>query len=120
MAMPLRYKAKTPATISGTGTTKWIGSKEIAFAASEGIQEEMRIELLIAWPYLLERRVRLQLAVQAMVTRVESDVIMASIIKYDFRTRRGAEVAETDAWREIAFQMPVGTAPADSPELRAP
>lgn len=88
LELPMRYKASyCDASVSGVSRTKWIGSKEIAFPASEDLQERMRAVISIAWPFLLEDRVRLQLSIEGFVTRVEEGVAVASISSYHFRTR---------------------------------
>jgi hypothetical protein len=98
LALPLRYKGKLEAAhIRGAGCTKWIGSKEIAFAAGEGIRQHMRAEIAIAWPFLLDDRVRLQLTIDAVVTRVAEGVAVARIFNYQFRTRAEWETADNRA-----------------------
>lgn len=94
----MRYKASyCDASVSGVSRTKWIGSKEIAFSAGEDLQERMRAFISIAWPFLLEDRVRLQLSIEGFVTRVEEGVAVASISSYHFRTRGEWEPAVAPA-----------------------
>lgn len=88
LVLRLRYKAKSEnGTVFGSGYTEWIGSKGIAFSAGEGIREQMRTEVAIEWPFLLENRVRLQLTMEATVTRIVEGIAEARILNYDFRTR---------------------------------
>ena len=88
LELPMRYKASLQeTTVSGVSHTKWIGSKEIAFPAGEDLRERMRAVISIAWPFLLEDRVRLQLSVEAVVMRVEFGIAVARIGNYHFRTR---------------------------------
>jgi hypothetical protein len=92
LTMGLRYRTKSEhAIVTGTSATKWIGSRQIAFAASEDIQEGMKIQIAIAWPYLLGDRVRLQLIIEAFVTKVAEGIAEAAILQYDFRTRKEQE-----------------------------
>jgi hypothetical protein len=92
LTLGLRYQAKSEdGIVSGTSATKWIGSRWIAFAANEDIQEKMKLQLAIAWPYLLEERVRLQLTIVAVVTKVAGGIAEAAILQYDFRTRKDEE-----------------------------
>jgi hypothetical protein len=89
----MRYKATfCGANISGVTRTKWIGSKEIAFSAGEDLQADMRADISIAWPFLLEDRVRLQLSIEGIVTRIEDGIAVARISTYYFRTRGGQEL----------------------------
>lgn len=89
LTMGLRYRTKSVhATVSGTSATKWIGSRQIAFAETEDIDENMKIQIAIAWPFLLEDRVRLQLVIEAIVTKVADGIVEAAIMQYDFRTRK--------------------------------
>jgi hypothetical protein len=94
----MRYKASfADGSVSGVSRTKWIGSKEIAFSAGGDLQEQMRAVISIAWPYLLEDRVRLQLSIEGIVTRIEEGVAVASISTYHFRTRGDWEGAAVPA-----------------------
>jgi hypothetical protein len=98
LALPLRYKAMSEnTTILGGGHTEWIGSREIAFMAGEGMEEQMKAKITVAWPFLLDNQVRLQLAVEAVVTRIEEGVAEARILSYDFRTRGEGEFPENPA-----------------------
>jgi hypothetical protein len=93
--MALRYRMKSePAIVSGTSATKWIGSRQIAFAAGEDIQEKAKIQIAIAWPHLLDDHVRLQLKIEAIVTKVANGIAEASILQYDFRTCKDREPAD--------------------------
>jgi hypothetical protein len=88
LELPLRYKATSPeAIVSGTGFTRWIGSKLIEFTADESVRKHMRAEIAIAWPSRLNDHVRLQLAVDAIITESAEGVALARIDQYYFRTR---------------------------------
>jgi hypothetical protein len=95
LTMEFRYRAKTePAIVSGTSATKWISSRQIAFVASDEIQEKAKIQIAIAWPYLLDDHVRLQLIIEAVVTKVADGIAEAAILQHDFRTRKEREQAD--------------------------
>jgi hypothetical protein len=92
--MGMRYQTKSEyAVVTGTSVTNWIGSRQIAFAASADIREQMKIQIAIAWPYLLDDRVQLQLIIEAVVTKVAEGIAEAAISHYDFRTRKEQEPA---------------------------
>jgi hypothetical protein len=94
LELPMRYKASfCDETVSGVSRTRWIGSKEIAFSAGADLQEHMRAVISIAWPFLLENRVRLQLSIEGVVTRIEEGVAVTRISNYHFRTRGDWESA---------------------------
>jgi hypothetical protein len=94
LTMALRYQITSEqATVSGVSATKWIGSRQIAFAACEDIEEKSKIHIAIAWPILLEDRVPLQLTIKAIVTKVANGIAEAAILQYDFRTRKDQEPA---------------------------
>ncbi|HLI82778.1 MAG TPA: hypothetical protein VKV17_02610 [Bryobacteraceae bacterium] len=98
LTMVLRYQTKSgPAFVSGTSVTKRIGSRQIVFTANEDIQEKTKLQLAISWPVLLENRVRLQVIMDAIVTKVEDGVAEATILQYDFRTRKDPAVSAAGA-----------------------
>jgi hypothetical protein len=110
LELPLRYKAKSPdRAVFGTGCTKWIGSREIAFAAAKGIQKHMKAEIAIAWPLRLEGRVRLQLSVTAILTHVAEGVAVARIVQYDFRTRGEKEPVGEKEPAQTLMALPAGS-----------
>jgi hypothetical protein len=119
LTLGLRYQAKSEhGIVSGTSATKWIGSRWIAFAVNEDIQEKMKLQLAIAWPYLLEERVRLQLTIVALVTKVASGIAEAAILQYDFRTRKDKETgaaADGIALAPNAIPLAAGAAAAAHP-----
>jgi hypothetical protein len=96
LELPLRYRATSGnRAVFGAGCTKWIGSREIAFACAKDIEKHMKAEIAIAWPLRLEGRVRLQLSVSAILTQVAEGVALARIVQYHFRTRGDWQPAET-------------------------
>jgi hypothetical protein len=114
LTMLVRYQTKSaPALVSGTSVTKWIGSRQIAFAANDDIREKMKVQLAISWPCLLENRVRLQLIVDAIVTNVADGVAEAAIVQHDFRTRRDQQPAAAGDTVHVGRQA-VLPSPAES------
>ena len=94
LTMGLHYQTKSEhGTVTGTSATKWISSRQIAFAANENFRENTKIQIAIAWPCLLENHVRLQLSIEAIVTGVVDGIVEAVITQYDFRTRKEQEPA---------------------------
>jgi hypothetical protein len=110
LTMLVRYQTKSePNFVSGTSVTKWMGSREIAFAANPDIREKMKFQLAISWPCLLEDRVRLQLIVDAIVTKVADGVAEATIVQHDFRTRRDQHLAASGTVCAEGQAMPLHT-----------
>ncbi|HEY7389408.1 MAG TPA: hypothetical protein VH640_12920 [Bryobacteraceae bacterium] len=121
LTLGLRYQAKSEhGIISGTSATKWIGSRWIAFAVNEDIQEKMKLQLAIAWPYLLEDRVRLQLIILAVVTNVANGIAEAAILQYDFRTRKDQETAAAAGVDLAANAIPPSVRAASTGALAHP
>jgi hypothetical protein len=46
----------------------------------------MTAEIVVAWPHLLDGRIRLQLVLDAIITGSQDGVTEARILTYDFRT----------------------------------
>ena len=93
LVLPLKYKTISPKgkAISGTGSTVLMSSTDIVFSADQPVRRGVRCELSIAWPVLLETRIRLQLVLQSVITRSEGQFVIARISKYEFRTRGPSE-----------------------------
>ena len=89
LVLPLKYKAISPKgkAISGTGSTVLMSSADIVFNADKPLGSGVRCEISIAWPVLLENRIRLQLVLQSLITRSEGQVVMGRFSQYEFRTR---------------------------------
>jgi hypothetical protein len=71
-----------------------MSSKDIIFAPGDGLKPGMKAEIAVAWPRLLEGRIRLQLVLEATITGSQDGVVEARIRAYDFRTRRPTEVEQ--------------------------
>jgi hypothetical protein len=63
----------------------------IFFALGAGLEPGMAAEVALAWPFLLDARIRLQLVLQVMITRSDDGVAEARILAYHFRTAGTAE-----------------------------
>jgi hypothetical protein len=51
----------------------------------------MNAEIVVAWPCLLDGRIRLQLVLDAIITSSKDGVTEARILAYDFRTAGPAD-----------------------------
>ena len=89
IALPLRYKAKSKhAMVLGYGQTRVISSQHIIFGAGDGLKPGMGAQIALAWPFLLDGRVPLQLVLDTTITSTQHAVAEARILSYDFHTRR--------------------------------
>ena len=85
--LQLRYKARSKqGPVQGFGQTRLLSSKEIIFAAGEGLEPGMTAEVALSWPFLLGGRVRLQLVLGVRIISSEDGMAEAQILAYDFRT----------------------------------
>jgi hypothetical protein len=88
----LRYKATSSnGTVHGFGQSRIISSKEVIFEPGAGLEPGMKAEIAIAWPVLLDGHIRLQLVLDATISRSEGSTVEARIFSYHFRTRGLAE-----------------------------
>jgi hypothetical protein len=85
--LQLRYKARSKqGPVQGFGQTRLLSSKEVIFAAGEGLKPGMTAEVALSWPFLLGGRVRLQLVLGVRIISSENGMAEAQILAYDFRT----------------------------------
>jgi hypothetical protein len=63
-----------------------ISNQDIVFAPDNGLKPGMAAEIVLAWPFLLDNRIHLQLVLQVMITRSEDGAAEARILAYRFRT----------------------------------
>ena len=75
-----------------------ISSTHIVFAPVDRLEPGMIAEIAVAWPSLLEGRIRLELVLQVTVIHTRDGVAEARILAYDFRTR----TAEAQQRAELA------------------
>jgi hypothetical protein len=89
LVLPLKYEtiSSKGKAISGTGSTVLLSSTAIIFSADQPVRRGVRCEISIAWPVLLQGRIRLQLVLQSVITRSEGQFVMGRVSKYEFRTR---------------------------------
>jgi len=73
--------------VLGFGQTTMMSSQEIIFAAGDGLVPGMAAEVVLAWPFLLDDRIPLQLVLDATITGSHDGVAEARILAYDFRIR---------------------------------
>jgi hypothetical protein len=105
----LRYKATSKfGQLEGFGQTKMMSSKDIIFGPGDGLVPGMDAEIMVAWPRLLEGRIRLLLVLQVAITRTQNGVVQGHILRYDFLTRRPAG-AEQRAEPADLIEHVVGT-----------
>ena len=94
--LPLHYKATSKhGIVLGFGQTRMMSSQGITFAAGDGLKPGMKTRIALAWPFLLDGRVPLQLVLHATITGRQDGVAEARILAYHFRTRR--RLAKTPA-----------------------
>ena len=88
VAMQLKYKAASPeVAVSGVGRTSMMSSTELIFTAEQPVEPGMKAEVSVAWPALLEGRVRLQLIIEGTILRTEGPEAVVKISKYRYKTR---------------------------------
>ena len=88
----LRYRATSKrGPLYGFGQTTMMSSQEIIFAAGDGLEPGMKAEVALAWPSLLDSRIRLQLVLQVIITGSEDGVAKAQILAHHFRPAGSAE-----------------------------
>ena len=68
------------------GQTRLISSKGIIFAPGDGLEPGMNAEIAVAWPFLLDGHIGLQLVLETIITSCQGGVAEARILEYDFRT----------------------------------
>jgi hypothetical protein len=85
--LQLSYKATSKlGPLEGFGQTKMMSSKDIIFGPGDGLLPGMDAEILVAWPRLLDGRIRLLLVLQVAITDTQNGVVQGRILRYDFRT----------------------------------
>ena len=72
---------------AGSGRTTRFGSRRIVFTAEPALPGAARLQVSVAWPVLLDDRVKLQLVIEGRVIDVDGDRVTLGVVKYHFRTR---------------------------------
>ena len=117
VSLPLRYKATSKhGPLNGFGETRLMSSKDIIFAPGDKLKPGMKAEVAVAWPLLLDGRIRLQLVLEVTITGNQDGVAEARILTYHFRTRRPADPEQTAEPARIegpapAIHYPMAPAP---------
>jgi len=107
IALELRFKAAAgDQKICGTGRTTYMNSRELVFTSDRPLEPGMQAELAVAWPFLLDGRVRLQLVLQGVITHSQYGQVEARITRYHFRTRGEWEQPEKPVLREFPEAAP--------------
>ena len=89
----------------GSGKTLDISSHGILFQASESFALGDRIELMIRWPFLLERVCPLKLVIRGRVVRVDDgNRIAVSVTYHEFHTARQQD-ARIDPRKGVRHEM---------------
>jgi len=83
-----------------------MNSRELFFTSDSPLELGMQAELAIAWPFLLDGRVRLQLVLQSVITQSQYGQVEARITRYHFRTRGEWEQPEKPVLREFVAAAP--------------
>ena len=108
IAFELRYKAiSRNRTSHGFGQSRMMSSKEIVFEPGDALEPGAKAEIAIAWPFLLDGHIRLQLVLETTITSSGNGVAEARILSYHFRTRRPAEAEHRDQMAAIKAPPPV-------------
>lgn len=69
------------------GKTINISSKGVLFEAPSELPVGKRVELMIAWPAMLNEKCRLKMVAVGRIVRAESGRVAAVIQKHEFRTQ---------------------------------
>src|SRR5215469_10299229 len=105
LVLPLKYRtiSQKADAISGTGSTVSLSSTDIVFNADQPLVSGVQCEISIAWPVLLEGRIRLQLVLQSVITRSEDQFVMGRVSKFEFRTVGATSVSNTVTGRAVRW-----------------
>jgi hypothetical protein len=71
-----------------------VSSQDIIFVGGNGLKRGMKAEIAVAWPRLLDNRIRLQLVLQVIITGRPDGMSQARIVSNDFRTAGPAEAGQ--------------------------
>jgi hypothetical protein len=103
LPLQLYYKATSKhGPLYGFGQTRMMSSQDIIFAAGDGLRPGTNAEIAVAWPFLLDGHIRLQLVLETTITASRDGVAEARILAHHFRTRRpaqGGQPAAPAAWK---------------------
>ena len=85
----LRYKLAEDGVVvaAGSGQTINIGSGGVAFTSEQALTPGGLVELSISWPVLLDETCPMRLVAFGRVLRCDSQQVVCTIDKYEFRTQ---------------------------------
>ena len=105
--LQLRYKAASNhGPLYGFGNTRMMSSKEIIFGGGNGLKPGMKAEISVAWPSLLDGRMRLELVLQATITGSQDGVVEARIRAFDFRTAGRNSGERRERVPPVGYELP--------------
>jgi hypothetical protein len=83
-----------------------MSSKELVFSVDRPLTCDMKTDIAIAWPFLLDGRVRLQLVIEAKITSCGENWAEARITRHQFRTRKEWELTERPVQQPLETPAP--------------
>lgn len=95
--LAVSYQSLENPLVSGQGTSETlnISSKGILFRANEALEPGQLIQVSVDWPARLENQIHLKLVAEGRIVRNVKGIAAMTIEKYEFRTRRTPESANT-------------------------
>ena len=116
LPLQLGFKATSKlGPLYGFGQIRMISSKDIIFGWGEGLQPGMTAEIVVAWPHLVDGRIRLQLVLDVIITGSQDGVTEARILTYDFRT--AGLVSSKEDWLVAGDSSELLGCRGDSPRI---
>jgi len=101
LALHYRALARNRVVVAaGSGYTASIGSRQIVFISDGAIRRGDRVEASVAWPVLLDQRVKLQLVVEGRAAGIDEKQVTLNVERYQFRTRATPAVTFDLVWRK--------------------
>jgi hypothetical protein len=117
IALQLHYKATSKlGSFHGAGRIRMMSSKDIIFAPGDGLKPGMKAEIAVAWPRLLDGRMRLDLVLQATITGSQDGVVKARIRAYDFRTAGRACGERRERVSPVCYEFASGLRSSGRPQ----
>lgn len=88
LGLPAHYRCLGKAAVCGEGRIVNMSSGGVLVACVHAVRVDLRLELRIAWPSLLDGRVGLQLVAVGRVVRCEPSNFAMLLHRHQFRTIR--------------------------------
>jgi len=73
---------------SGSGRTLNMSTGGILFQPEDALPEQVAIELILSWPFLLDRACNLNLCVHGRIVRSDARGTAVSVQQHEFRTTK--------------------------------